>query len=76
MAVWVALEAASMAFVGKVVNVGCGAVGNGVIGVVGEGVTEIVDVKLGCISGVLPVQLAEKITNKVNMTTLDEFNGI
>ena len=65
-----------MVFVSKAVNVGRGAVGNGVIGIVGEGVTEIVDVKLGCISGVLPVQLVRKITNKVNMTTLDEFNGI
>lgn len=65
-----------MAFVGIVVNVGCGAVGNGVIGIVGEDVTEIVNVKVGCISGVLPVQLVEKITNKINMTTLDEINGI
>jgi hypothetical protein len=58
------------------VSVAGAAVGKGVIGTVGESVTEIVTVSVGSVSKVLPVHPQRKITNKTNMTTLDEFNGI
>ena len=53
------------------------AVGKGVICIVPEGVNVGVDVEVICTSTEeSPTQLEIKITNKVNMTILDEFNVI
>ena len=51
--------------------------GKGVKGIVGEGVNFAANVEVGGTLGEeSPIQLEVKITNKVNMTILDEFNVI
>jgi hypothetical protein len=66
----------SKTLVAKGVFVNCKTVGRGVIGMVGDNVRGKVGVIDRCASSELSMHPVRKITNKVNMTILDEFNGI
>jgi hypothetical protein len=71
------LGVASLLLVDTGVLVDGTAEGKGVIGMVAEGVFVKANVEIGCTTGEESLAQPEaKITNKVNMTFLDEINGI
>jgi hypothetical protein len=72
----VLLDRTSFVGEGRGVSVTGVAEGKGVMGCVWAGFGVAVAEIVGLLSGVLWEHPDKKITNKVNMTTLDEFNGI
>jgi hypothetical protein len=76
-AIRVGFGTASIVLVGSGASVNETAEGKGVNGIVAEGVLAATVVEEGCTTvGDSPTQLDIKITNKVNMASLDEFNVI
>jgi len=70
------MGATSIVSLGRGSSVTGSDVSKGVIGTVAEGSNDCVGTVVTGLSVVIPPHPARKITNKVKMTTLDEFNAI